>query len=223
MSAEVKQEIPTQEAPRSNTTEQNLANMRKMMEQEKQARLRAEDEIAKLKQQYSSPKASDDDDDSSDEPYVDHRVFKKKMNNLKQEMESTIDRRAEEKARSLFEQERQGDYVKRNPDFQNILTGENIQKFAEKHPAIAERMLRMPDTFDRQALLYEQIKALESVAKEAAKSSIQDKIDQNRRSPYYQPSGIAAEPYKQVGDFSEAGQKNAYEKMKQLMNSRRAG
>ena len=46
--------------------------------------------------------------------------------------------------------------------------------------------------------------------------SIQDKIDSNKRSPYYQPSGISAAPYAGGGDFSPAGQKNAYAKLQEL-------
>ena len=47
--------------------------------------------------------------------------------------------------------------------------------------------------------------------------SIQDKIDANRRSPFYQPSGIGSAPYAGPdGDFSAAGQKTAYDKMQEL-------
>jgi hypothetical protein len=105
--------------------------------------------------------------------------------------------------------------VKQNSDFQQVLSPENIQQFAEKHPAIAERMLRMPDNFDRQALLYEQIKAFQSEKKDT-KPSIQQTIEQNKRSPYYQPSGVGSSPYAQTGDFSPAGQKNAYAKLMEL-------
>jgi hypothetical protein len=51
--------------------------------------------------------------------------------------------------------------------------------------------------------------------------SIQEKIDQNRRSPYYQPSGMANSPYSSHGDFSHEGQKQAYEKMQALKKSLR--
>ena len=121
----------------------------------------------------------------------------------------------------MLEQEKQHNYIKQNPDFQNVLNQENIQKFAEQHPAIAERMLRMPDNFDRQALLYEQIKVFQSKQKDDAKPSVQQTIDQNRRSPYYQPSGVGSSPYGATGDFSPAGQKNAYDKLQELKSKLR--
>lgn len=224
MTAEVKQESQTQEVKKDNT-EVNFANLRKQVEQERAARMRAEEEVNKLKaikQPYHSPQ--EDDDEDSDEPYIDQRSFKKKMSKFEERMSSTIDKRAEEKARILMEQEKQSEYIKRNPDFQNILSAENIQKFAEKHPAIAERMLRMPDNFDRQALLYEQIKTIDSLKKEEPKQSIQSTIDQNRRSPYYHPSGVGSAPYNSAaGDFSQSGQKNAYAKLQELKSKLRLG
>ena len=47
-------------------------------------------------------------------------------------------------------------------------------------------------------------------------SSIQDKIDSNKKSPYYQPSSVGAAPYQSQSDFSAGGQKQAYDKMKEL-------
>jgi hypothetical protein len=79
----------------------------------------------------------------------------------------------------------------------------------------------MPEGFDRQKLVYKNIKAL-GLHKPAIKEpSIQEKIDANRRSPYYQPSGVANAPYSTVGDFSTAGQKNAYQKMQELKSKLR--
>lgn len=218
MSAEVKQEqqaAPEKEAPKSE--EINIVRVRKLLEQEKAARAQAEARLAEMEKQKQPVK--EDDDESSDEPYVDHRQLNKKLAKFEQSFEKKVDALAEQKARSLMEQEKQQNYVKQNPDFTQVLTEENIQKFAEKHPSIAERMLRMPDNFDRQALLYEQMKALQT--KKEDKPSIQDTIDKNRKSPYYQPSNVGTAPYATVGDFSEAGQKNAYAKLKELKSKLR--
>jgi hypothetical protein len=121
----------------------------------------------------------------------------------------------------MIEQERQSSFLKANPDFQQILSPEMIQKFAEKHPDIAEPMLDMPDNFSRQKLLYQNIKALGINRPIVAGPTIQEKIDANRKSPYYQPTGGNAPPYAGQGDFSQAGQKNAYAKMQDLINNRR--
>jgi len=53
---------------------------------------------------------------------------------------------------------------------------------------------------------------------EQKQASIQEKVDANRRSPYYQPTGVGSAPYGNTGDFSPAGQKNAYAKMQDLKN-----
>jgi hypothetical protein len=197
----------------------NFEKLRKQLEHERAEKQQLQQRLVELeKQQSQKPQQQpySDDDDDSDEPYVDHKKLDKKLKKFESSLDERIDQKAEQKARILLEQERQQSYVKANPDFQEILTQENIQKFAEKHPQIAERMLRMPDNFDRQALLYEQIKALQLAKKEEAKPSIQQTIDANRKSPYYQPSGVGTSPYAQTGDFSLAGQKNAYEKLKEL-------
>ena len=198
--------------------ELNFERIRKQLEQEKAARLQAEERARQLEQERvqsaRKPYKEESEDEDTDEPYVDHKHLNKKLSKWEEKISETIDKRAEEKARHLLEQEKQQSYIRQNPDFNETLTPDNIQKFAEKHPAIAERMLRMPDTFDRQALLYEQMKVLQS--REDQKKSIQQTIDQNRKSPYYQPSGVGTAPYAQVGDFSEQGQKKAYEQLKEL-------
>ena len=84
------------------------------------------------------------------------------------------------------------------------------------NPELAESILEMPEGFERQKLVYKNIKALGLHKPAEKQASIQDKIDANRRSPYYQPTGVSAGPYAGTGDFSKSGQKNAYDKMQQL-------
>jgi len=203
------------EAPKPTEKELNFERLRKQLEQEKAEKLQMQQRLEAIERAQKASK--NDDEDDSDEPYMDHKSFNKKMNKFEEKLEEKIDRRAEEKARILLEQEKQRDYMQKNPDFSQVLSAENIDKFAREHPAIAERMLKMPDTFDRQALLYEQMKAIQASKKvEEEKSAVQQKIDQNRRTPFYQPSGIGASPYAAAGDFSPAGQKSAYEKLQEL-------
>jgi hypothetical protein len=210
-----------EEIPNKKSDEEiNHAKLRKQYEQEAAARKKAEERLAALEQQVqryqSQPRMEAEGEDETDEPYVDPKYLNKKFSKWEEKMSSLIEQKAEEKARSLLDQEKQQAYVRQNPDIEEVLTAENIQKFAEKHPAIAERILRMPDNFDRRALVYEQIKALNAAQKEENKPSIQETIAQNRRSPYYQPSNVGSAPYALTGDFSPAGQKNAYNKLKEM-------
>lgn len=207
------QAVPA-ETPKQNDKEYNFAQLRKQLDEERQARLKLEESVKAAKQ---TPRVEEEDDD---EPYVDRKKLNRELSKIKDEFDQKIDQRAEQKARLLVEEERRNSYLREKSDFQQVLSSENLQRFAEKHPEVAQAMLRMPDTFERQQLLYEQMKALNVHKKEEPK--IQDTINKNMRSPYYRPTSESAPPYASTGDFSPSGQKNAYAKMKDLINNRRA-
>jgi hypothetical protein len=196
---------------------------KRQLEQERLARQQAEERAASLeKANKDRPNTRDlEDDDDSDEPYVDRKLLSKKLSKFEKQMEEKIEKKAEEKARGLMFEQNKSNFLKQNPDFNEIMSPEVLQKFVEKHPDVAEDLLSMPDTFERQRLVYRNIKALGVNKKEEPKQNIQDKIDQNRRSPYYQPSGVGAAPYQSAGDYSPSGQKSAYAKMQELKNKLR--
>lgn len=186
--------------------------------QERAAREEAE-KRAKEFQARGTPAQEDDDDD--DEPYVDKKKLAKKFSSFEQKLDEKIERKAEEKARAMLSTERKDNWLKSNPDFYDVM--QHAEKFAEHDPELAETILQMPEGFERQKLVYKNIKAL-GIHKPMDKTpSIQEKIDANRKSPYYQPSGIANSPYGNSGDFSKSGQKNAYDKMQELKARLRLG
>lgn len=205
------------EAQKPNDKEYNFAQIRRQLEQEKSARMQAEERASQLSKQMEQKTFPSDDDDS--EPYVDHKKLKRELSRAMQDIDQKIDQRAEFKARALVQEERQSNWMKNNPDFYEVM--QHAQKFAEKNPELAEEILSMPEGFERQKVVYRNIKALGVHKKEEPAQSIQQKVDANRRSPYYQPSGVGAAPYASAGDFSPSGQKNAYEKLQQLKASLR--
>jgi translation elongation factor P/translation initiation factor 5A len=217
------QATQTQEV-KNDTIESNLSKQRKMyerqLEQERGARQQAEERAATAERlaQERSRRADphDDDDQEDDEPYVDRRKLNKELHKFQKNIEQTIDQKAEAKAMALLEQERRSNYLKENNDFDQIMNPDTIEKFAQKHPRLAENILRMPEGFERNKLVYENIKALRIDQPEKQESSIQEKIDLNKRSPYYQPSSVGATPNAMAGDFSDSCQKNAYAKMQDL-------
>ena len=212
----------SQDTPKETSKEVNIRSLVRQLDEERQARLQMEAEFKKEREEKArKPYKDDDEEDHSDEPYVDKRSLKKELSRFASEFEQKVDRKAEEKARSMIEQERQSNFLRANPDFKEILSPEVIQKFAEKHPEQAEALLEMPDNFSRQKLLYQNIKALGVNRPAVTEKTIQQKIDENRRSPYYQPSGDGTPPYASTGDFSAGGQKNAYSKMQELIKGRR--
>lgn len=174
--------------------------------------------IQELEQERLAAKApmnEDDDEETPDEPYVDHKKLKKKLAKVGQSTQSEIQRASQQVKESVKEEIRQEMWLENNPDFFEVL--KLADKFAAKAPKLAENILRMPEGFERQKLVYNTIKEMGIDKPEQKQSSVQDKINANRQSPYYQPSGVGSAPHNATaGDFSEAGMKAAHEKVKAL-------
>ncbi len=221
----VAQTQPAEAEAQKSSAEQNLTQMRKLLEKE-----RAEKEEFKLKakkleeerKQFNSPYNQNDDDDDSDEPYIDKKTLRKNLLKERESIKKELKEEVREEMRNTLEEEKKQSYLKTNSDFEQIMSPEIVQKFADKYPGMAEAILRMPDGFDRQRLVYEAIKNTGAHKKEES-PSIQGKIDANRRTPFYQPSGVGTAPYASQGDFSDTGQKTAYTKMKELQSRLRLG
>lgn len=190
------------------------AKYQRQLEQERAARLEAEKKAQELSQRTVS---NDDEDDS--EPYVDHKKLKKEQAKFGQQLKQETQTDIQKAVRQAQEQAKQEAWLENNPDFEEVLG--HAEKLAQRSPQLAKSILAMPDNFERQKLVYQNIKEFGLHKPEMKQASIQEKVDANRRSPYYQPSGVGSAPYSNSGDFSAAGQKNAYEKMKQLQQQMR--
>ena len=151
---------------------------------------------------------------------IDKKKLKKEQAKFGQQMKQETQSEIQRAVQTALQEERKNNWLKQNPDFYDTLQ-QHADKIVQRDPELAETILQMPDGFERQKLVYKNIKALGLDKPEVKQSSIQEKIDANRRSPYYQPTGIAAAPYAAAGDFSDVGQKNAYQKMKELQNKLR--
>ena len=214
MSAQVESSQTTEQ--KSNDKELNFraleTKFQKQIEQEKAEKAELLRQIEEIRQRQQQVSTQEEDDDS--EPYVDHKRLEKKLSSFEKKFDERIEKKAEEKARALLDNEKRNTWFQSNPDFYDVM--QHAEKLAQKNPQLAESILQMPDGFERQKLVYSNIKALGLDRPEMKQPSIQDKVDQNRKMPYYQPSGVANAPYANQGDFSASGQKNAYEKMKEL-------
>lgn len=187
------------------------AKYQRQLEQERAEKERIARELEEAKKVHTKQHEEEDDDS---EPYVDKRRLTKTLTNFEKKFEERIEKKAEEKARKLFDEEKRNSWLESNRDFYDVM--QHAEKLAQKNPELAESILRMPDGFERQKLVYSNIKALGLDKPESKQASIQEKIDSNRRTPYYQPSGVAPSPYAGSGNFSESGQKQAYQKMQEL-------
>lgn len=173
--------------------------------------------IAEIEKQLQQKQIHEDEDD--DEPYVNKKKLEKQFakfgQQAKQETQSEIQRAVE----NALRKEKKDNWLKNHSDFSEVL--QHADKLLLKDPELAESILEMPEGFERQKLVYKNIKALELDKPALKQPSIQDKMEANRRSPYYQPSGVANAPYSSQSDFSPTGQKQAYEKMQELKSKLR--
>lgn len=215
------QALNTQQTEKTNDKELNFraleAKYQRQLEAERQARIEAERKAEEARQ--TRQQEYEEDDDS--EPYVDKKRLQKKLNQFGQSTQSEIQKAMEIAKQQAKEELKQEMYLQQNKDFYDVL--QHAEKLAQQDPELADTILQMPNNFERQKLVYKTIKSMGLDRPQAKQPSIQEKIDANKKSPYYQPSGIGTAPYAQVGDFSPAGQKNAYEKLLQLKNNLRLG
>lgn len=195
--------------------EYNFQAMRKQIEKERLERAEIEKRANDMAQELERLKKSpvDDDDDSSD-PYVDHKRLEKKLSRFGENTENKIKNSMEATRNAVKDEIRQELWIENNPDFFEIL--QHADKLAQKSPKLAEAILRMPDNFDRQKLVYQNIKEFGLDKPEARQQSMQEKIDSNKRGIFYQPTGIGNAPNEFSGDYSKNGQKQAYDKMLEL-------
>lgn len=210
-----------QQENKSNDKEHNFrmqqAKYERQLAQERASRLELEKEVQRLSQERSRQVEPDDDDS---EPYVNDKKLNKTLarfgENTKKEIQSEI----EKGVKIALQEDKKQSWLRNNPDFYDVLEN-NADKFAAKDPELADSILQMPDNFERQKLVYKNIKALGIDRPEQKQPSIQETIDKNKRSPHYHPSGVGTAPFASSGDFSQQGQKQAYEKMQQLKNQLR--
>lgn len=179
----------------------------------------AEERQARLELEKRIQSAPQDDDDSSDEPYVDHKKLDKKLAKFGEKTMQQTQTEIKHAVNSALYEERKQSWLEHNNDFYDVM--EHAEKFAQQDPHLAKTILEMPEGFERQKLVYYNIKSRGLDKPQSKAPSIQEKIDANRKSPYYQPSGQASAPYAAQGDFSPNGQKQAYDKLQELKRNLR--
>jgi hypothetical protein len=198
-----------------NDKERNFRQLEAKYQRELEKARNANVELERQMQQVQAKIQPQHEEEETDDPYVDHKRLNRTLTSFEKRMEEKIEKMAETKASQMMEQKSVQDWLKRNPDFQTVMDN-HANKLWDVDPELADSILTMPDNFERQKIVYRNVKSL-GLDKPAQKApSIQDKIDANRRSPYYQPTGIASTPYQSQGDFSQAGQANAYKKMQEM-------
>lgn len=209
--------VPTPEgqAPEAQANNKEL-NFR-MLEQKYQKQIAQERQAREeLERQLQARSQAPQEEDDESEPYVDHKRLQKKLANTESRVMQQTQTEIGKAVQQALHEERKNNWIKSNGDFYDVL--QHAEKLAMHDPDLAESILEMPESFERQKLVYKNIKALGLHQEPKKAPSIQEKIDANRRGPYYQPSGMNTGPYSSQSDFSSQGQKSAYDKMQELKN-----
>jgi hypothetical protein len=207
---------PGAENTQRNDKEYNFAQIRQQLERERTEKVALAQELEKVKRVVQE-KLAPPEDDGDDEPYVDHKRLKRELGKVAERTANETDNKIQQAVNRALGDERQRQWLKNNPDFHEVM--QHAQAFADHDPELAETILEMPEGFERQKLVYKNIKALGIHKPPEQKASIQDKIDQNRKSPFYQPTGVATPGFGASNggkDYSPAEGQNAYKKMQEL-------
>ncbi len=219
MTQQLPETQPITQENKPNDKELNFRALEAKLQQERIARAESEKARMELEIKLKERAQQSHDDDDDDDPYVDRRKLEKKLARFGEQTKQQTQGEIQKAVQQAIYEERKQNWVKSNGDFYDVMG--HADKLYAADPELAETILEMPEGFERQKLVYKNIKALGLHKPAEPKTSIQDKIDANRRSPFYQPSGIGAAPYQPAGDFSPAGQKAAYQKMQELKKSLR--
>jgi len=187
----------------------------RQLEQERGARFEAE----RLYKESIEHRRPHEPETYDPDEYIDHKKLNKKLEKFTESTQKNTQQEVQQAVQQALKEERRNTWLKANSDFDEIMS--HTEDFYKNDPELAETILEMPDGFERTKLVYKNIKALGLHRPKSAEPSIQQKVDANRRHPGYQPNSVGSSPYSQQGDFSLSGQKQAYEKMKQLQNQLR--
>jgi actin-related protein len=196
----------------------------RMLEQKYERQLQAErgerERLQAELAQRQSPRQEEPEDDP--EPYVDHKKLNKTLAKFGEQTKQQTQSEIQKAVQAAISDERKNSWLNNNKDFYDVL--KHAEKFAKADPELAETILGMPEGFERQKLVYQNIKALGLHKDPPKEPSIQEKVDANRKGPYYQPTSVGSAPYAgSQGDFSPQGKKAAYEKMQETKARLRLG
>lgn len=185
-------------------------------EQERQERLRLQQEVDALRAKHLNPASDDHDDDYDSDGYVDNKHLKRTIKRL----ENDFDKKVEEKLVKRLEEENRKNFMfklkSEYQDFDSVLNEETAAKLEQSNPRLAAMILNIPDEYQRRAMAYEAIKTagLHKKAEPAKQESMQEQIARNQRSPFYIPPSSGHGSAAIGGDFSKEGRKAAYEALK---------
>lgn len=190
---------------------QERALQEKYERQLAQERAEKEKLLKELEERKRTPEPEEDDD----EPYVNKKKLGKELARFGENTRKMTQDEINRQVQQALEQERMNAWLEKNRDFEEVLN--KADKLYEKDPEYAQTILNMPDSFERQKLVYKAIKNMGLDKPPEPLKTVQDRINERKSGGYYQPTGMSfgtSAPHS--SDFSPDGQKKAYEKMQEL-------
>ena len=169
--------------------------------------------IAELETKLKQTPEPEEEDESSD-PYVDERKLKKHLQKFGEQTVKQTQSEIQKAVQQAIYEERKQNWMKNNSEFYDVM--KQAEKLAIEDPELAETILQMPDTFERQKLVYRNIKAMRLHEEKKPEPTVEELIQRKKQNAFYQPSMMASPGHSAVGDYSPQGQKEAYEKLQQL-------
>ena len=133
----------------------------------------------------------------------------------------------EEIAARTYEKMRQKDlqenYLQRlmtaYPDFNQVVSQENLEMLNKVDPDFVETALRVPDQYEKRELTYKKLKRHLAQAKVEPKASIKEKVKENAENPFYTPASAGTGPTAMDYDLStQKARDAAYAKLKAAQN-----
>jgi len=216
---EKKEVIPQQTV---SDKELNFRKLEQAREEQAQRAYKAEMETALLKQRLEMLEAQqrppEVDPLDGVEDFIDPNRYRadqaKREARLKKEAEIIAEKKFEEYKRRDDKQNHVQRLKSEFRDYDEVMNEQNIVHFEKTNPEFVQTLLHVQDDYERKKLAYNYFRR-NLQPKEEIKQSIQSKVEENQRNPYYIPAG-SGNPTSAV-DYdlkSPQARENAYAKLK---------
>lgn len=213
-----------------NVSEKSRENFRRLeaaRDAEKEARIRAEMEAEFLRKQLDgmsqSSKIQENDPLDEIEDYIDKQTYKKIREKDREAYRKEADRLVEEKLKKIEqekEQKRHEEEQKNSTpklrsqfsDYDEVMNEDNIIRLEQDNPTFLNAVLTIQDEYKRKYATYDYLKKAGYVAPK--EPSIKEKVEENRRNPYYFEPGSGTPIAVDFDVKSPQARQQAYEKLK---------
>jgi hypothetical protein len=214
-----------------NVSEKSRENFRRLeaaRDAEKEARIRAEMEAEFLKKRLdeiaNSTNQVEADPLDSVEDYVDAQTIRAKFDKERKALREEASRLAKEaiKEEKLAEEKKKREEEQKNStpklrsqfnDYDEVMNEENILRLEQDNPTFLNAVLEIQDEYKRKYATYDYLKKAGYVAPK--EPSIKEKVEENRRNPYYFEPGSGTPIAVDFDVKSPQARQQAYEKLKQ--------